>query len=340
MPVSSRSSKTQTPTLSLCIPSYNRADDIIQVLKDLKAQTVSPYEIVINDDCSEERDVKKIKAFLKTMPQVKWYANKKNKRLAGNCNEAVKRARGEYVALVNNDDRVSPRYVELILESIRKYPGHNAYMTNAVGITEEKKIVGDYRLYRKSKVIPKKTGIRHLFNYYFLNLITISGASFYKTTYIKRVLFDVQMGNEADLDFAMKLLATEDIMYVDVPIYFVRMHSDSTSRKIRLETDRLIDNITRCLTIYRSYKGHKKHVSLYIERVQAMYILQLLYKYRFSVSRVKKILKISSYWEFLISTLMIPWLLGAFFIRTQSAKMYRSKYLSFAPEDLRQASLA
>ncbi len=328
----------KAPTLSLCIPSYNRADDIIQVLKDLQQQTVPPYEIVVNDDCSDEKDVKKIKAFLKTMPQVKWYENKKNKRLAGNCNEAVKRAKGEYVSLVNNDDRVSPRYVELILKSIQQYPGYNAYMTNAIGITEEKQIVGDYRLIRKNGVIEKKTGIRHLYNYYFLNLISISGATFYKTSYIKSVLFDERYGNEADLDFALKMLATIDIMYIDLPIYFVRMHSDSTSRKIRLETDRLIGNITNCMKIFRSYKSHKKQVPLYIERVQAMYVLQLLYKYRFSVNRVKKILKISSNRELIVSTLMIFWLVGAFSLRKLSVTLHRPNYVAFSPEDIQTSN--
>lgn len=324
----------QAPTLSLCIPSYNRADDIIQVLKDLQKQTVAPYEIVINDDCSDERDVKKIKAFLKTMPSVKWYANKKNKRLAGNCNEAVKRAKGEYVALVNNDDRVSPRYVEEIMAAIQTYPGFNAYMTNAIGITEEKALAGDYRLYRSDSVIAKKTGIRHLFAYSFFNLISISGAAFYKTAYIQKVLFDETRGNEADLDFAMKMLATIDIMYVDKAIYFVRMHSESTSRMIRMEESKLLDNIQRCITIYSSYPSHKKNVPLYTQRIKGMYILQLLVKYRFSLKRTKDVLDIPSYTQFILCATTIPWLILTYYLRRFTALARKKKYLSSAPADI------
>lgn len=326
------------PTLSLCIPSYNRADDIIQVLKDLQAQTIAPYEIVINDDCSDEKDVKKIKAFLKTMPQVKWYANKTNKRLAGNCNEAVKRAKGDYVALVNNDDRVSPHYVECIYQAIKQYPGYNCYMTNAIGITEDKEIVGDYRLYRRSQAILKKTGITHLFRYYFFNLISISGAAFYQTAYIQKILFNESRGNEADLDFAMKMLATIDIMYVDIPIYFVRMHSDSTSRKIRLEEKKLVDNIQRCLRIYFSYPSHPENIWLYKERIYGLYILQLMAKYRYSKRKTMSILKIPSDALFFRSVCTIPWLLGAYAVRRLSVSLHKSYYAQYAPNDISNTS--
>jgi glycosyltransferase involved in cell wall biosynthesis len=323
------------PTLSIVIPSHNRALDLIQVLDDLRRQTAPPFEIVVNDDCSDATELKLIKRYVqKYAHQIRFYENKKNLGLAGNSNEAVRRARGMYVTIVNNDDRVSPYYVERILAAIRTYAGFNVYTTNAIGMTEEKQMVGDYRIKSVTGIIHKKTGISHLWNWYFTNLITISGASIYRTSYKKSHPFNIKYGNEADLDCAMMFLATEDIMYIDESIYFVRMHHDQTSRKIRLSDEKLIKNITTCMSIYQSYPSHKKHVWLYLQKVKGIHIIQLAYKYHYSYSKIKKILKIKSTKEFAQCAFTIPWFVAAFYLRIFSFHLRKPQYKRYAPPDI------
>lgn len=323
------------PTLSIVIPSHNRARDMIQVLDDLKHQTVQPFEIVITDDQSDPKELTIIKAYIKKHGRhIRFYENKKNLGLAGNSNEAVRHARGTHVTIVNNDDRVSPYFVERILAAIATYPSFNIYMTNAIGMTEEKQMVGDYRLRNTSGIISKKTGISHLWTWYFTNLITISGSTFYKTPYKKAHPFNTKYGNEADLDCAMMFLTTEDIMYIDESIYFVRMHSDQTSRKIRQTDEKLVRNITTCLTIYESYQSNKKQVWLYLEKIKGIHIIQLAYKYHYSYAKITQILKIKSMSEFALCTLTIPWFIAAFYLRIFSFHLRKPQYKRYAPPDI------
>jgi len=42
--------------ISVCIPAYNRAAVLPELLDSILAQDFDDYEIVICDDCSRERD--------------------------------------------------------------------------------------------------------------------------------------------------------------------------------------------------------------------------------------------------------------------------------------------
>lgn len=41
--------------ISLCVLSYNRPQLLAQVLNSIKQNTVGPYELIVNDDCSNEQ---------------------------------------------------------------------------------------------------------------------------------------------------------------------------------------------------------------------------------------------------------------------------------------------
>jgi len=292
--------KNKLIRLSLCIPNYNRAYDLLRVIEDIKAQTVKPYEVIIVDDISDKKNTAIIKKRLKLEPHMKYSVNKKNQGLAGNANIAISKSRGDYSVIISNDDRLSPHFVEEVMRALKKYPNYNVYTTNAIGITDKHGIVGDYRFYRKDAVIKKGVGARHMWKYFFISMITVSGATIYKTSYKKTHPFYKPYNNEADLDNALTFLSTQDVMFIDKPIYYVRMHQDQESTKIRLDKKKLLDNVTRCLHIYAKHKALQKTIPNYMAHMKAVYLLQLGGKYRLSIKEINQILKIKSIKEWFI----------------------------------------
>jgi GT2 family glycosyltransferase len=133
------------PKLSIVIPSHNRGHDMVQVLIDLERQTMPPFEIVITDDKSDPKELKIITDHLRTSKNsIRFYKNKSALRLAGNANEAVSRAKGEYVTIVN--DTKTPQIIQSdtlhidegnILVSPAIQPG-SAYSFNIFSTEEEK----------------------------------------------------------------------------------------------------------------------------------------------------------------------------------------------------------
>lgn len=292
--------------ISVCIPNYNRAQDLDDVLNDCMIQTSKPYEVIVQDDSFDKKEIKKIDRVLAHYKGVKFYRNKKNIGLASNVNRVVQRAQGDYVVIVNNDDRLSKFYIEEIQNMITKYPKHDVYTTNACAITDDGSVFGDYRLFETDNLIKPKIGIKSLWNNFFLNLISVSGATIYKRSYLQKNLFESKYGNESDLNNALKLLSSVNIMYVNLPIYYVRMNAANTSVEVRSSHVRLESYIRNCIAIYSRYSTMFKGTPHYLARPKAVFFLQMKIKYHYSLQKVKEIIEIKNTSELFEIFLQIP----------------------------------
>lgn len=319
------------PRISVCIPNYNRAHNLREVLMDCLNQTSKPFEILVQDDSFLSSEIKKIDRVISKFENIKFSRNQKNLGLAKNVNRVISKAKGDVVVIVNNDDRISTKYIEEIQKSIKTYPQFNIYTTNACAITDDGSVFGDYRLYPKNTVIKARKGIANLWEDYFLNLISVSGATIYKRQYIQKHLFNIEYGNEADLDNALSILSTQNIMYLNLPIYYVRMNRANTSIEVRSTAERLERHINKCLTIYEKYHACFKDTPLYMVRPKSVYFLQLLFKYRYSLSKIKSMLRLGRWSELYPILELIP-----SFIMAQSKQrilfqFYKDSYKKYYP---------
>ncbi len=89
----------------VCI-SYNQQAYISDALKGFLSQKVNfKYEIIIADDCSTDKTAKIIKKYQLENPNlIKLIHRKKNIGIVSNLCEALKEAKGEYIALCEGDD--------------------------------------------------------------------------------------------------------------------------------------------------------------------------------------------------------------------------------------------
>src|SRR4030067_2379517 len=98
------------PKVSIINPvfSTNRYD-LIECLKSVLVQVYQNWELCLVDGCSDKPYVKEvIKQFAKKDHRIKYVSLPENKGIAGNSNEALKLATGEYVAFLDHDDMLSP----------------------------------------------------------------------------------------------------------------------------------------------------------------------------------------------------------------------------------------
>ena len=106
------------PFISICILSYNRPEGIIRLLNtiDLKES----IEIIISDDCSPRifEIENKILKFNKTNKfNLKFYKNSQNQGYDKNLNKLIKKANGEWIIFMGDDDE----FVSGALEKIQIY---------------------------------------------------------------------------------------------------------------------------------------------------------------------------------------------------------------------------
>lgn len=288
-------------SLSICIPNFNRSIHLQKLIFDLQNQTVEPYEVIISDDCSSKRELDTIKKYMPI--NYRLIVNKYNIGLIKNINELIKKAKGKYLAIVHNDDRLSKYYIEEFDKAYNKYPGFNIYTSNAMGINESSEIIGDYRIFEKDTVL-NKLRTKYLWDKFYFTYISITGTTIYKTSVIKNNLFEERYGNEADLEKSLYFLIHENIMYINKPLYFTLLHNDQVSRKNKLTNLSLENYITNCLDIYTSYYPYlKKCVPQYFERIKMIYFLQLFLKYNYPLKKIFALLRIKSVIE--LSSIML-----------------------------------
>jgi len=114
-----------TPLLSVCIPAYNRASQLPELLNSIIAQEYSHYEVVICEDCSPERA--QIRAVAKQYQEVapgriRYFENGENLGYDANFREMVRRARGDYCFIMGNDDVVAPGAFATVADALRRSP--------------------------------------------------------------------------------------------------------------------------------------------------------------------------------------------------------------------------
>ncbi|PEK30768.1 glycosyl transferase [Bacillus toyonensis] len=96
--------------ISIITPVYNSEEYIEFTIKSVLNQTYSNWEMLIVDDCSKDDTEEVINKFKD--PRIKYFKLEKNSGAAVARNEALKRARGKYIAFLDADDMWKPDKLE------------------------------------------------------------------------------------------------------------------------------------------------------------------------------------------------------------------------------------
>ena len=89
--------------ISVIMPAYNSAKTIEKSIDSVLKQTYRDWELIIVDDCSKDDTLKLLEKY-KDDPRIRVLKNEVNSRAAITRNNALKVARGQYVAFLDSDD--------------------------------------------------------------------------------------------------------------------------------------------------------------------------------------------------------------------------------------------
>ncbi len=99
--------KTERPFFSICIPQYNRTSFLLEACKSIAEQSFRSFEICISDDRSTDGREPELINYLESARVDFTYARQNtNRRYDGNLRGSIALARGEYLFLLGNDDRL------------------------------------------------------------------------------------------------------------------------------------------------------------------------------------------------------------------------------------------
>lgn len=93
------------PLVSIITVNYNQADHTLELLKSLKKIDYPNTEIIVVDNNSKKSPLHELKL---NFPTAHFIQSHINLGFAGGNNLGIKKAKGEYIFLVNNDTEVKP----------------------------------------------------------------------------------------------------------------------------------------------------------------------------------------------------------------------------------------
>ena len=107
--------------LSVIVVNWNSREDLRACLASLRAQTHHELEIIVVDNGSSDGSCAMM---AEEFPEVDILRETENLGFAEACNRGIRKSRGAWVALLNNDACADERWAEALVTAIRAAPAH------------------------------------------------------------------------------------------------------------------------------------------------------------------------------------------------------------------------
>jgi len=109
------------PLVSVTIPTYNRARLVVEAVESVLAQTYSRLEVIVVDDGSTDDTPQALRLFARD-ERFTCLRRPENRGRSHARNVGLERAKGEYLAFLDSDDRWDASYLETMIGYLEAHP--------------------------------------------------------------------------------------------------------------------------------------------------------------------------------------------------------------------------
>ncbi len=193
------------PLISVVVASYNHQAYVRQCLQSVLEQDFQDFEIVVTDDGSSDQTVAQIQTLkdprihLKVLPQ--------NRGACIALNDAILRARGQYIAVLNSDDCFLPGKLSQQLAYLQAHPHMGAVFGLPTFVNEQGEVFED-PAHRDHNAFRAEQRTRHQWLRHFFdegNALCHPTALIRRTVYTRLGLYDPRLAQVPDLDMWIRL---------------------------------------------------------------------------------------------------------------------------------------
>jgi glycosyltransferase involved in cell wall biosynthesis len=219
--------QVKVAVICLC---YNHENFVQEAMQSVLDQTY-PTELIVVDDASTDKSVRKISDFINLHPlkEIKSLFLKEN---VGNCkafNEALKLTDADYIIDLASDDRLLPKRVEEGVKNMEKHRDVAINFTNANYINEQKALLKPHYKIDQSghstEVVPEGDLFHHILARYFI----CSPSMMYRSSFLKEIGgYDEDLAYE-DFDIMLRLSRNHPLSFTDEILVEKRVLSNSMS---------------------------------------------------------------------------------------------------------------
>ena len=122
------------PTVSIIVPTKNRAEYFAQAIQSALHQTFEDFEIVVVDSASTDNTRTIVENFKDK--RIRYIRQDEDRGQSASRNEGVKHAKGEFVAFLDDDDLWFPAKLDKQLRKILKNPNVGLVSTGRISFKD------------------------------------------------------------------------------------------------------------------------------------------------------------------------------------------------------------
>ena len=240
--------------VSVCVPAYNSGSYIQRTMESVLNQTHRNLELVVVDDCSSDDTVQKVEELAAGDSRVRLVKNPRNLGMAGNWNECIRQAGGEYVKLLCADDILYPESIEKELAPFLTHQDLQLSMSDTALINIDGQRVGAFCRWPKKGLMDgrKLAKISLLFNNFF-------GAPcnnlFRRVSALEAGGFDSGFSYILDFDFWVRMACMGKVYITHEKLNAFRIRRDSNTGDVMGEGDRGAEYIREHEKLVEKYRG-------------------------------------------------------------------------------------
>ncbi len=112
----------ESPVISIIIPTYNRASTVCGCVASVLAADGPPREVIVVDDCSPDETGTQLAARFGGDPRVVCLRNERNSFQAVSRNNGARRAKGDYLFFLDDDNLVDKDIFIELLACVKRHP--------------------------------------------------------------------------------------------------------------------------------------------------------------------------------------------------------------------------
>ena len=206
--------------ISVIIPTWNRADRLANALQSVFAQSRPPAEVIVVDDGSTDDTRRLVHSQFRDAR----YIYQQNKGVSSARNTGIQAASGDWIALLDSDDRWQPDKLEQQCEHLRARPDYKICHSDEIWIRNGRRV-------NPMKKHAKQGG--HIFRHCLpLCAISPSAVLIHRDLFKEIGLFDERLPACEDYDLWLRICALHPVLYIDKPLITkTGGHADQLSRR-------------------------------------------------------------------------------------------------------------
>lgn len=209
------------PKISIIVPVYNTKPGLLRkAIESVKSQVYENWELCITDDCSTHKETRDILERYQNEPGINVRFLERNAGISEASNAALELTTGEFIALMDHDDEITPDALYWIVNMLNEHNEADILYSDECKVDEQGNL-SDYFL--KPGWSPEL-----LFNMMYIGHLTV-----YRKKFLLEQVGRFRKEFDFSQDYDLALRATEktsNIHHVDKVIYHWRLTEGSAAQ--------------------------------------------------------------------------------------------------------------